>query len=66
MFTMPWSPTNDYAHPLARLGAGVLYGNKNSYKVVESNYIPPSLYGSRAYSRDLISFLRIIMGGDEE
>eukprot|EP01087_Luapelamoeba_hula_P016106 TRINITY_DN4921_c0_g2_i1.p1 TRINITY_DN4921_c0_g2~~TRINITY_DN4921_c0_g2_i1.p1 ORF type:complete len:755 (-),score=90.41 TRINITY_DN4921_c0_g2_i1:29-2293(-) len=35
MFTMPWSPTKDYVHPLATLGAGVLYGNKGSYRVVD-------------------------------
>jgi hypothetical protein len=35
MFTMPWSPTNDYPHPLAKLGSGVLYGNKKSYRVVD-------------------------------
>eukprot|EP00906_Rhabdomonas_costata_P004667 RCo006880 len=35
MFTMPWTPTEEYQHPMASVGAGVLYGNRKSYFVVD-------------------------------
>eukprot|EP01004_Peranema_trichophorum_P010275 NODE_904_length_2258_cov_42.594379_g771_i0.p1 GENE.NODE_904_length_2258_cov_42.594379_g771_i0~~NODE_904_length_2258_cov_42.594379_g771_i0.p1 ORF type:complete len:653 (+),score=144.93 NODE_904_length_2258_cov_42.594379_g771_i0:144-1961(+) len=33
-FTMPWEANRTYPHPLATIGSGLLYGNKQSYNVV--------------------------------
>eukprot|EP01012_Entosiphon_sulcatum_P055986 TRINITY_DN7880_c0_g1_i1.p1 TRINITY_DN7880_c0_g1~~TRINITY_DN7880_c0_g1_i1.p1 ORF type:complete len:1057 (+),score=116.77 TRINITY_DN7880_c0_g1_i1:37-3171(+) len=35
MFTMPWSATKEYMHPIAPIGKGQLYGNYKSYEVVD-------------------------------
>ena len=35
MFTLPWSPTEAFPHPMSTIGAGVLYNNKKSYALVE-------------------------------
>lgn len=51
MFTMPWSPTTAYPHPLANLrysGKNQKFANSVSYGVVEwltwQGYVPPSVY----------------------
>eukprot|EP01006_Ploeotia_vitrea_P026779 TRINITY_DN59726_c0_g1_i1.p1 TRINITY_DN59726_c0_g1~~TRINITY_DN59726_c0_g1_i1.p1 ORF type:complete len:784 (+),score=89.28 TRINITY_DN59726_c0_g1_i1:35-2386(+) len=34
-FTMPWTPTQAFPHPMHTYGLGTVYSNKNSYKVME-------------------------------